>query len=144
MRAALGSTWPQPPDVAPQHVGNGPNHDRFRLDGQMPGAARTPRCGRIPLREGRCAPFVIVVTAPLGTGMACSAVEARAARARRTPGGSPVTATRGMTPVVAWAAPGSLLLVPYNGLRFSCGPKPAATPMNFVLWLNARQLQAPG
>jgi hypothetical protein len=31
-----------------------------------------------------------------------------------------------------------------NGLRFSCGPKPAARQMNFFLWLTARQLQAPG
>jgi hypothetical protein len=28
-----------------------------------------------------------------------------------------------------------------NALRFSCGPKPAATQMNLFLWLHARQLQ---
>jgi hypothetical protein len=33
---------------------------------------------------------------------------------------------------------------PPNGLRFSCGPQPAATQMNLFLWLTARQLQAPG
>ena len=31
-----------------------------------------------------------------------------------------------------------------NGLRFSCGPRPAAAQMNLFLWLSARQLQAPG
>jgi hypothetical protein len=41
--------------------------------------------------------------------------------------------------------PGVLsLLVPANGLRFSCGPQPAATRMNLFRWFHARQLQAPG
>ncbi len=31
-----------------------------------------------------------------------------------------------------------------NGLRFSCGPKPAAAQMNLFPWLDARQLQTPG
>jgi hypothetical protein len=31
-----------------------------------------------------------------------------------------------------------------NGLRFSCGPQPAATPMNLFLWFHARQLQTLG
>jgi hypothetical protein len=38
----------------------------------------------------------------------------------------------------------SSVLVPYNGLRFSCGPQPAASQMNLFLWFPARQLQAPG
>ena len=33
---------------------------------------------------------------------------------------------------------------PPNGLRFSCGLKPAARQMNLFPWLHARQLQAPG
>jgi hypothetical protein len=37
-----------------------------------------------------------------------------------------------------------VFVVPANGLRFSCGPKPAATRMNLFLWYPARQLQAPG
>jgi hypothetical protein len=38
----------------------------------------------------------------------------------------------------------SSVLVPYNGLRFSCGLKPAATQMNLFLWFSARQLQTLG
>jgi hypothetical protein len=31
-----------------------------------------------------------------------------------------------------------------DGLPFSCGPKPAVTQMNVVLWFHARQPQALG
>jgi hypothetical protein len=34
--------------------------------------------------------------------------------------------------------------MPPNELRFSCGPKPVATPMNLFRWLHARQLQTLG
>ena len=59
--------------------GHGPSRSCFWITG----AARTPRCGKFLMREGRCVPLEIVVAAPRSEAPFWGAAEAEAARAPR-------------------------------------------------------------